>query len=264
MGLADILVHIDHYSSSTSRLDLAISLAKQHQARLTGLLVIKHRYPAETAVDAARVMFEQKVALAGIEGQWRCVDDSGIVVGMTGIIRSHAHCSDLIVIGQGSRESADMGVPFELPEGLVLVSGLPVMVVPYAGSFASVGRRVLVAWKAGRESTRALNDAIPILKLAQHVEILTVYGPESDDEGSKNLSAEICNHLARHGVTARTSRLLAGDAPLGDVFLNRAFDEGFDLLVMGAYAHGQNGKLELGPVARQLLREMTVPVLMSH
>ena len=130
MGLADILVHIDHYASPTSRLDLAISLAKQHQARLTGLLVIKQRYPAEAVVDAARAMFHQKVALAGIEGQWQCVDGSGIAAGMTGIIHSHAHCSDLIVIGQGSLESADMGVPIELPEGLVLVSGLPVMVVP--------------------------------------------------------------------------------------------------------------------------------------
>ena len=121
-----------------------------------------------------------------------------------------------------------------------------------------------MTWKAGRESIRALNDAIPILKLAQHVEILTVYGPETNGEGSRNLSAEICNHLARHGVIAKARRLLAGDASLGDVFLNRVCDEGFDLLVMGAYAHGQNGKLELGPVARQLLREMTVPVLMSH
>lgn len=264
MGLADILVHIDHYASSTARLDLAVSLAKQHQARLTGLLVVKHQYPTQEAVEAARGLFEQRVALAGIEGEWRCVDGSGALGGMAGIIRSQAHCSDLIVVGQGSRESSDVGVPFELPESLVLVSGLPVLVVPYAGSFASTGQRVLVAWKAGRESTRALNDAAPILKLAQFVEILTVCGPESNGESDRRLSTEICQHLARHGVPAKASRLLAGNAALGDVLLNRVCDEGFDLLVMGAYTHGQNGKLELGPVARQLLKEMTVPVLMSH
>jgi nucleotide-binding universal stress UspA family protein len=192
------------------------------------------------------------------------VDGSGLIPGLTEAIRSHAHCSDLVVVGQGSRESVEAGTPLGLPEYLVLVLGLPVLIVPYVGSFASVGERVLVAWKAGRESTRALNDAIPILKRAQRVEVLTAYGPETRGVGDGGLSADLCRHLARHGVTAKATRLSVGQAPMGDLFLNRACDEGFDLLVMGAYAHGKDGKPELGPVARQLLREMTVPVLMSH
>jgi nucleotide-binding universal stress UspA family protein len=109
-----------------------------------------------------------------------------------------------------------------------------------------------------------LNDALPILKRAQQVELLTVYHPEAYGADDSGLSAELCQHLARHGVAAKATRLPAGHAPLGDLFLNRVCDEGFDLLVMGAYAHGKDGKPELGSVARQLLREMTVPVLMSH
>jgi nucleotide-binding universal stress UspA family protein len=264
VGLADILVHIDHYASCNSRLEVAVSLAKKHQARLTGLLVIRHQYPAEAAVVAARDIFDQQVAGAGIDGRWQCVDGSAIGAGMTEIILARAHSSDLLIIGQGSGESANVGVPFDLPECVVLGSGLPVLVVPYAGSFASVGERVLVAWKAGRESTRALNDAIPILKLAKRVEILAknCSGPYGED--GDRLFAGICAHLARHGVVAKASALLAGNAPLGDVLLNRVCDEGFDLLAVGAYAHGEEGKLTLGSVGRQLLREMTVPVLMSH
>jgi nucleotide-binding universal stress UspA family protein len=109
-----------------------------------------------------------------------------------------------------------------------------------------------------------LNDALPILQVARQVEILTVQDPDTSSAGDTRLSAELCSHLARHGVTAKATRLLAGSVPLGDVFLNRACDEGFDLLVMGAYAHGKEGRPELGLVARQLLRQMTVPVLMSH
>lgn len=264
MGLADILVHIDHYAGSTPRLDLAVSLAQRHQARLTGLMVVKHPQPTQEAVAEAQDRFEQCVAQAGIEGEWRCMDGAGALGGMTGIICSQAPCSDLIVVGQGSRDSSDMGGPFELPESLVLASGLPVLVVPYAGSFTAVGQRVLVAWKAGRESTRALNDAAPILKGADFVEILTVDDSGSRGENDPRLSAQICDHLARHGVKTKASRLVAGNLPLGDVFLNRICDGSFDLLVMGAYAHGPNGKLELGQAARQLLKEMTVPVLMSH
>jgi len=264
VGLADLLVHLDHFAHSAARLEVAVGLAKRHQARLTGLLVRRHHYPDEATVSATRAMFEQKAAEAGIEGLWQCVEAPGAVVDMTAIINAHAHSCDLLVVGQGTSESAGASVPGDLAESLVLVSGLPVLVVPYAGSFASVGERVLVAWKAGRESTRALNDALPILQRARRVEIMTVYGPESGVGVIERLSADLCNHLARHGVKAAASSLPAGEAALGDVFLNRVSDEGCDLLVMGVYAHGKGGSLEVGPVARQLLREMTVPVLMSH
>jgi nucleotide-binding universal stress UspA family protein len=107
-----------------------------------------------------------------------------------------------------------------------------------------------------------VNDALPILKLAQRVEVLAKHHPGSLGEEGEPTS--LSAHLARHGVAAKVSRLLAGDAPWGDVLLNRVCDDGFDLLVMGASSPGQEGKVALGSVARHLLREMTVPVLMSH
>ena len=264
MGLADILVHIDHLASCGSRLEVAIGLARRHQARLTGLLVVRHRYPTEAAVTAAQECFEQRVAAEGIKGRWQCVDGSSVGAGMTEVLLSRAPSSDLLVIGQGTGESADVGVPFDLPERLVLEAGLPVLIVPYAGTFASAGERVLVAWKAGRESTRAVNDALPILQRAHRVEILAkkdagTYGGMQDGQ-----FAELFAHLARHGVVARPSSLLTRKATLGDALLNRVCDEGFDLLVLGAYAHGEEAKKALGSVARQLLQQMTVPVLMSH
>ena len=54
------------------------------------------------------------------------------------------------------------------------------------------------------------------------------------------------------------------ETPLGEALLNRVFDENFDLLVVGAHPHGHEGRLTLGSVGRHLLKEMTVPVLMSH
>lgn len=264
MGLMDILVHIDHFASSATRLDVAVHLAKRHRARLTGLLVIRHQYPAEAAITAARNLFEQQVAKAGIEGQWRCVDGSGLGAGMKEIISYHAHYSDLLIIGQGSGESASVGVPFDLPESVVLGTGRPVLIVPYAGVFDSVGERVLVAWKAGHGSTRAVIDALPILRQAQRVDVLAKYRAATYGEDGGTLGADLCALLARHGVTAKVNHLMAANTSVGDALLNRVCDEGFDLLVMGAHAHGQEGSMTLGSVARHLLREMTVPVLMSY
>jgi nucleotide-binding universal stress UspA family protein len=262
VALTDILLHIDHPASSAARIAVAVGLARRHQARLRGLLVVRHRYPLESDVLAARDLFERQVAAAGIEGHWLGLDGSALGVGTAELILAQARHSDLLIAGQGSRKAANVGVPFGLPERLVLESGLPVLVVPYAGTFPTVGERVLVAWKAGPESTRALNDALPFLQRAQVVELLAKGGLTEDE--TRHSLAELSGHLARHGVSARTSHLPSGSMPLGDLLLNRACDEGFDLLVLGAPARGQAGKPTLGSVASQLLRQMTIPVLMSN
>lgn len=261
MPLKDILVHVDHYAGSAPRLNLAVDLAAKHQARLTGLLVIRHRYPVDAEVDAARDLFGQLAAAAGIEGRWRCVDGSAIDVGMTKIVVQHAHHCDLLIVGQGSRESGSVGVHTDLPERVVLETGRPVLVVPAAGTFPTIGERVLVAWKAGREWTRAVNDALPLLSRAQRVEILVKPGPGEDAE---SCCASLGEHLARHGVATSACGMLVVNTTVADALLNRVFDEGFDLLVTGAFARGPEDRRTLGAVARQLLEQMTVPVLMSH
>jgi nucleotide-binding universal stress UspA family protein len=270
MALADILVHMDPQADSAARLAVAIGLAKQHRAKLTGLYVITHQFyqPRQDAdnasAGAARALFEERVARAGIEGQWQCIDWSVIGVGMTEIIIHHAHYCDLLIIGQTEESAVGGGVPADLPERLILGAGRPVLVVPYAGEFPSVGERVLVAWKAGRESTRAVNDALPILKKAKRVNILAINSSETYGDDGESLCGGICAHLARHSVTARAESMMVTGTSVGDALLNRISEEGFDLLVMGAYAHTPQGKMVLGSVASQLLAQMTVPVLMSH
>jgi hypothetical protein len=40
-------------------------------------------------------------------------------------------------------------------------------VLVHVGRYAEIGRNVVIAWKAGRESSRAVFDALPILKQAE-------------------------------------------------------------------------------------------------
>lgn len=273
MALADILVHLDHGANCVNRLDAAIGLASRFRARLTGLYVITHQYyqprqgSAEKAAESVRRLFAEKAAAAGIESRWQCVDWSVIGVGMTEIINHHAHYTDLLVVGQALQDGSGTAAkdsPADLPERLVLGAGRPVLVVPYAGSFPLIGERVLVAWKAGRESTRAVNDALPLLKQASRVDILAINSSETYEDDSESLCANICDHLARHGVTVEPERMIVSNSSVGDAILNRACEEGFDLVVMGAYAHTPQRKMALGSVAKHLLKQMTIPVLMSH
>ena len=77
-------------------------------------------------------------------------------------------------------------------------------------------------------------------------------------------NADICLHLARHGVKAEATQVFADDIDVGDMLLSRAADLGSDLLVMGAYGRSRLTELVLGGATRHILQQMTIPVLMSH
>ncbi len=83
-------------------------------------------------------------------------------------------------------------------------------------------------------------------------------------EHGEQPGADIALHLARHGVTVEARHLQTEDLSVGDALLSRLADQDIDLLVMGAYGHSRLRELVLGGVTRQIFRQMTVPVFMSH
>jgi len=177
-------------------------------------------------------------------------------------IRTRGRTADLLIVGQTDPAWGDEEVPADLPEQLILGLGRPVIVVPYAWRFSGSVGRVLVAWDGSREAARAVNDALPLLSGADWVQLLAVNPAE---QGQPPLSCrELALHLTRHGIHPECSELEAHDMEVGDLLLSRAADEAVDLLVTGGYGHARFAELMLGGVTRQLLTEMTLPVLMSH
>ena len=136
--------------------------------------------------------------------------------------------------------------------------------VPYAGTFDTVGRRVLVAWDGTREAARAANDALPLLENAEAVTVMFVGARETTLAEHHPSIERIVHHLQRHGIPAKTEETLQGDLRISDVLLSRAADLAVDLIVAGAYHHSQLREALVGGVSRELLDHMTVPVLMSH
>lgn len=273
----DILVHLDANPRAAVRLDVAARLAARHGAHLSGLFVVDIPLPvmmdpsggggvlasliedmrAAALADAAaaEAAFRARCERDGIAHEWRVAE------GMTADhVTAAAHYADLVVLGQASPDAPEQGGSVLLDDA-IFFSGRPVLVVPYAGSFADVGRRVLVGWKAGREASRALHDALPLLAAAERVTVLSV----NPGGGPDHLpGAAISRHLARHGIAAEASRMDAAEVADGDVLLNAAADLGADLLVVGAYGHSRLREFVLGGVTRTLLQRMTVPVLFSH
>lgn len=270
MNYKNMMVHIDCSQQYLNRLELAISLAKAHNAQLTGLYVVTHQFykPGQEGLDhriaEAEELFRLKTSQANISADWLCVDWHVAGVGMVEIINYYAHAKDLVIVGQTSPGHQGGDVPQDLPERVVLGSGRPVLVVPYAGSFGTAGSRVIVSWRSGRSSARAVSDAMPFLLGAKEVCLLEIRSP--DDPGMTEISPkdDIAGHLRRHGINVIEEHLVTGSIPVANILMNYAWENGCDLIVMGAYSTSTRGTVNLGSVANRMLDHMTLPVLMAH
>jgi len=268
MEFKDILVHIDDSPHCAVRLELAARIAHSHNAWLTGLYLITHPYYAsqgeqvELKEQEARRRF-QALLDAGTEGEFRTIDWGIAGDTMVEMLIRHAHPRDLVIVGQTGHERLQGEVPPSLPERTVLGSGRPVLVVPCSGTFTTVGTRVVVAWKPGRATARAIHDAMPFLVRAHEVLLVALNTQDEPRRSEPAEGDEMLRHLKRHGVLVTHVILETGDVPVDSVLMNFAWEHGCDLLVMGVYAQTVRGALTVSPVAKRFFEQMTLPVLMS-
>lgn len=268
MNAKDLLVHIDLQPTCQSRLSTAILLAKQQQAKLTGLYAIPpHRasdfeQPYKLA-EQAKQKFQQTVKKAGLESEWISVDASNSNLDLVQSINLYAHYHDLLIVSQSDPDAKSQAIPRELPEKAVLGAGRPVLIVPYACDAKTIGKRVMLVWRGGPESSRALHDSMPLLRSAESVHVISIQG-YGGDEAYESHNADICKLLSHYDVNAIGEKHVTAGLSVGDLLLNRCADEGIDLLVIGAFSQFRRGDQILGEVGRYLLQSMTVPVLLSH
>lgn len=275
MAIKDILVHIGG-SARKNVAQLAANLAAQHEAHLVGLHVstppdIPPYIEAQLGADVmdmqarfaqdesakAKDLFDAAVGANGLPSEWRV--SQGDVVDA---IQLHGRYADLVVVGQRNPDEPGPARDEDVPGRLALSLGRPVLSVPYAGDYETVGQRVMVAWDGGRAAARALGDALPLIRTGAEVSVISVNpapGAHGDVAGM-----DIAQHLARHGIKAEAQHIQAKDMEVGAMLLSRAADCNADLIVMGAYGHARWRELVMGGATRHVLEHMTAPILMAH
>jgi len=147
---------------------------------------------------------------------------------------------------------------------VMIAGGRPVLFIPTAGRFPTIGSNATIAWNGSRESARAVFDALPFLVAAKQVRILAVNPDDTELHGTVLPGSELATALARHGVKCEVARSVAPDIGIGDELLSRLADRGSDLLVMGGFGHSRFREFIFGGATRSILAHMTAPVLMSH
>jgi nucleotide-binding universal stress UspA family protein len=273
MNITDLLVYMDNSESRTSTVRSAQKLAEQFNAHLTGLYVVPPVYipvySGAAVPTVALAEMEERVANMAKQAEqdfekmtstWQSrvswISAEGEVVS---VIKNQARNHDLVVMGRLDPDGDDYSNTGVL-EQVILESGRPVLIVPQNGIQGEIGKRILVAWNGKREAVRAIHDALPFLKLADAVDIVSVNAPMDEDIPC----AEIAVHLARHGVPVETEKSHVHKHDVGIHLLSLATTYGADMIVMGAYGHSRVREIVLGGATRHILNSMSVPVLMSH
>jgi len=276
MTYKTILVHLNDSRRAEKVLEPAAQLATRFNAHLIGLhvcsavpaspipmassalgsIVAAERRNSEAIADTFKRMTTGQPYVA----EWQLQKVSHL--DLASVVMERGRAANLIVAGQTDPEW-DLSPLMDFPEHVVLESGRPVLVIPYAGRYSTIGRRVVIAWKPARESARAVFDALPLLLGAEAVHILEVK-ERPDDVSTLAPDTSIAAALARHGIKPEVRTSIASELSVGDEILSRAADLDADLLVMGAYGHSRFRELVFGGTTRHIARHMTLPTLLSH
>lgn len=277
-SLAQLLVHLDASPQVAKRLMAARQIAQATGAAVTALYAVTPNFvelpfvpelgPGVAAdlreIDDAlragtRTAYEKSLNEAGVPVAWAEVCDEPVIA----LFAEQALYADLLVMGQHDPVSIpSSGVSADFVESVLVASGKPALVLPYAGRLpAVIGETAVIAWKPSREAALAVSAAMPLLQRARQVHVLAW---ESAQSSANDSLLSLAGYLKLHGVTPVWHRQGEEPAALGELLLSRVCDLEADLLVMGCYGHSRAREWILGGTSRTVLRSMTVPVLMAH
>ena len=262
-----LLVHDD--AGQESRFQAALDLVRALDGHLICLdvavmpIIVGEFYAA--TVEAALLADEQvredenrrrlEVRLAGEGVPWTWIDATG---SMALTIEQMAGLADVIVVNR-KLDSDWLPDMRSVASEVVIGSGRTVVAVPESPlGFAAAGH-AMVAWDGSDEAMRALQGAVPLLKLARTVTITEV-----TDGTVENRAEDAAAYLSRHEIKAVVVRRRAKSMATADVLMAEAKAEGADYVVMGAFGRSRIAEALFGGVSREMLTASPIPVVMRH
>jgi nucleotide-binding universal stress UspA family protein len=272
----DLLIHVKANKEWTESIDVGLRLARHLDARVHGLMTLGDlaRTRALFAKDAniiserqafwerksaeAELRFREALKKEAVDGTWQIGEGQASEL-LTLVGRVH----DMIVVEQNDPGIDE--IDWDPAEETAVGSGVPTLIVPKAGRFPVVGRRIAIAWNHSRESARAVQGALPLLRIAQSVVVIAGQRKEAFSSIVKAPPHDLAASLRRKGMTVDEVLFDPVSAERADAALLAAVENsGADLLIMGAYGRSWLREWFLGGATRHVLRHMAVPVLMAH
>jgi nucleotide-binding universal stress UspA family protein len=278
MGFRTILVPIEQHMNST--LKTALLLARKFDSYIEGF-ALRVAIPAAFALGdvgplpipaleqevaenekRSRSLFENFMQEQGVPcgGDTKALSSAWLENAPEGdhFVGSHGRVFDVIVLSKPGRNPK--GPRMTTLEAALFDSGRPVLIAPPLPQ-PQMGTNVLIAWNCSTEQARVTAFAMPILKRASRVIVLTVEGGAAVPGPTEQ---QLCRYLQLNGVPAKPLTVGLEGRLTGEVILAHANALGCDLLIKGAYTQSRLRQMIFGGTTRYILSNAELPVLMAH
>ena len=273
MGITTIALHVEPGTLGTvdAYLALPLAIADAHAVHVTALVFAAGVFRDASGVDVASqtdkelIAREDAVAVhvqkvletRGLRFEVR--GRSSFAYGVGEVLADQMRVSDLGIVSFGP--SADVGKRFVASAG-IFSSGRPLLLVPPEHVAAAHPSRLVLAWDASPASVRAVHGALPFIKRAEAVTIVSVTDDKEFRPGQSGV--ELAHLLARHGAHAAFRPVQRGRGGVGAAILDVAREVQADMMVMGAVHHAPLHNLVFGSATMDLLdRGPTLPTLLA-
>ncbi len=205
---------------------------------------------AARARDAGEAVgINVRVVRASLDWDWMGSDSSTVLTA-----RTH----DFTLLGLADEDSAGR----RQAEELLFDSGRPLLICPLSRPAPIRFDKIVLGWDHTESASRALSGALPAIKRAREVEVLTIVGAKRLARADGG--AEVATYLRSHDVAASAETIESADTAPGRLLMEAAIARSADMLVMGAYSTLRARQYMLGGVTRSVLSAPLLPILLAN
>ncbi|MDK4718833.1 universal stress protein [Rhizobium sp. CNPSo 3968] len=273
MTFRSILVHFDIEARPERRIAFALQLAGRFDAELKCACFADPTFALAMGRSAALAVNIMRKDAAAIETRQRDLHEQIMenapfsthvewcaeITDPTTTIVKRARGADLVVLFRLDKGQVD-DHQRTADQGVVLLSAARPVLIPSPTMNDLVARTIVVAWKDTGQARRAITDALPLLRQAEDVVLLTVRETDHDNDTAE----DVVHYLIRHNVRARgliEPPRLGGS---GEAIIDIAAKLQADLVVAGGYGHSRIRERIFGGVTEHLLRHCTQHLFLSN
>ncbi|MEM6903725.1 MAG: universal stress protein [Pseudomonadota bacterium] len=277
MPIKNILLHMANDDRHSERLDLAVALARRHNAHLhICYFTLPQSMPAAVTgrgasyayIAEATTIAREKAEELRHEVESKCTEldwsFETLEEDHVDAMARRTYLSDLAIVSQTNSAAQADRITLHLPDELSLGTACGVLVLPHDPTVTFTGKNLIVAWKPTKESSRGLRDSIGLMREAHTVSVVSLVAAD-DRVVAEDEVGRVVGFLSNHGIDAKPHLIEArrGEA-YGKILLDEAAKMTADGIIMGAYSHSRFRERVLGGMTRYMLQHTTIPLVMSH
>lgn len=267
-----LLLYANDDAALETRLQVGIELTRMFEGHLTCLHITPYnafitadpfggiyaspRVVEQLSEDEAshRARVEARLQQSGIAWDWLSYNGQAAPV-----LVDCSRLADLVIVSTSVMPHGQDG-PLTLAADVALHAQSSVLAVPCETAKIDCFKSAVIAWNGSPEVGQALRFALPMLRQAAAVHIVTV----GEADIFKFPAAAAGRYLELHGIPSTLHERSYDGRDIADIVLDAARDFHGDFIVMGAYGHSRIREAVLGGATRSMFKLSELPLLLAH